>query len=184
MTTTTEARRKLKIVQDGEAPSTPRAAPLLTLSDLRALSADELERAYAAAATPALGALDGPYDGALLDVWMPPNGKRLSVERLSGPWLPWRGKRFTRESLRGGNRFRIVGGERTIWPFATRIAPSQFGGGDALWIDYDLPTNPTWLRQGVFDELKELRDGLYLGVGGVRLGGKPRLLFHWAIVRA
>ncbi len=59
MTTTTEPRRKLKIVQDGEAPSTPRAAPLLTLSDLRALSSEALERAYAAAATPALADWQG-----------------------------------------------------------------------------------------------------------------------------
>ena len=61
--------------------------------------------------------------------------------------------------------------------------PSQFGGDPSLLISYDLEDNPFWLRRGVFDEIKKLRDDLFLGKGGVKVGGHNRFVFTWAIAK-
>lgn len=154
--------------------------PLLTLADLLHLSPPELDEAYARASAPL--DLDGDYDGALLSAWFPPRPRQYGVAGINRA-LPWRGKRFDAAAGRGANRFRLAGRDFTLWPFATRVVPSQFDGAPALLVDYDIPGNPSFFRQGVFDELRQLRPGLYLGVGGIRLGGKNRFLFHWALVR-
>lgn len=158
--------------------------PPLTLSDLLRLSPAQLDQAYEAASTPTIGGLDGDYDGILLSGRFPPRPRQVAIGFVNRLWLPWRGKSFDGAAQRGSNRLRLAGRAIAIWPFQTRIVPSQFGGLPALLIDYDIPDNPRWLRRTFFDELKQLREGLYLGVGGVRLAGRDRFWFHWALARA
>jgi len=154
--------------------------PLLTLADLLRLSPAELDAAYAGARTPL--DLDGDYDGVLLTAQFPPRPRQFGVAGVNRA-LPWRGKTFTAAEARGANRFRLAGRDFTLWPFATQVVPSQFDGAPTLLVDYDLPGNPAFFRHGVFDELRQLRPGLYLGIGGIRLGGRNRFLFHWALFR-
>jgi len=162
-------------------PRTNAAAPL-ELRDLRRLSGQELDALYEAATTPSLEELDGPYEGALLRWTLTP---AMRTADLGAPArLPWQGKVFFAAEGRGANRFAVGRHERHVWPFETRHVPSRFGGAPALSIDYDLPENPLWLRRGVFDELKKLRDGLYLGKGGLRLGGDRSIVFTWAVAKA
>ena len=161
-----------------------------SVKDLLRMDAAQIAALYARAATPSLQELDGDYDGTLLRAQILPLRRTIGLAAVNRPWLPWKGKVFFRTPGargKGGNRWATWRSARTIWPFETAVVPSRFGGGPALLVDYDVPGNPLWLRRGVFDELKKLDDGLYLGMGGIGPGGAgPRraIAFSWALTRA
>jgi hypothetical protein len=120
----------------------------------------------------AVPGLDGPLIGDL-------------VRRFQGSFLyPWEGKSFTALSAsegRGINRFRYP--LRRGWlPFRTALDSSRVDARPCIAIDYDVPDNP-WLARGIYDELRALGDGLYLGRGGMRRSGtKIPSLVLWFLV--
>ena len=166
----------------GRPRSQPRGEPA-DLRDLRRMSGRQIDALYERAATPSLEELDGPYDGVLLRWKLEPAMRALDV--VAPGHLPWQGKVFfAGEGKRGGaNRFAVGPKEAHVWRFQTKLVDSRFGGEPALSIDYDLPGNPKWLRRGVFDELKKVGDNLFLGKGGLRLGGGRALVFSWAVTK-
>lgn len=159
----------------------PPRSGALGFEELRQMSGPALDALYAGATTPAIEELGGEYDGALLRWKLEPAMDGLDLRAIEP--LPWRGKVFmagTAREGRGANRW-ILG--RRTWPFQTVHVDSRFGGARAVAIDYDIPGNPRWLRHAVFDEMKKLRDGLYIGKGGVQLGRDRRLVFTWSVAR-
>ncbi|MET0287014.1 MAG: hypothetical protein ABW352_21200 [Polyangiales bacterium] len=109
------------------------------------------------------------------------------VRRFQGSVLyPWEGKSFSALSAsegRGINRFRYPV-RRGWFPFRTGLAESRTDGRPCIAIDYDVPENP-WLARGIYDELRALGDGLYLGRGGMRRAGtKVPSLVLWFLVDA
>jgi NAD(P)-dependent dehydrogenase (short-subunit alcohol dehydrogenase family) len=158
----------------------PPGSGAIGFDELRRMSGPALDALYASAATPDLEELGGEYEGALLRWKLEPAMDGLDLRAIEP--LPWKGKVFmagTKRQGRGANRF-VLG--RQTWPFQTAHIDSRFGGARAVAIDYDIPGNPWWLRHAVFDEMKKLRDGLYLGKGGVQLG-RRRLIFTWSVAR-
>lgn len=126
-----------------------------------------------------------------------PQGRVLAVPGLDGGLLgavtrrfqgsalyPWEGKSFsalTADTGRGINRFRYPL-RRGWFPFRTALADSRVDGQPCIAIDYDVPENP-WLARGIYDELRALGDGLYLGRGGQRRAGlKTPALVLWFLV--
>jgi hypothetical protein len=155
-----------------------------TLGELRRLSASQAEALYFEAATPRPDALAGDYAGYLLGARVVGLGEAFSIQRINQRALPWKGKFFADSDAQrgaGGNRVALGRLRTTIWPFATHVAPSRFGSGNALHIDYDLPRNPVWLRRGVFDELRQLAPDLFVGLGGLHVAGEDRFIFSWAV---
>lgn len=172
-------------MQQGTATfsTTGPSGPIVALRDLLELSPARLDELYASASAPAPDELDGDYDGLLLSGQFP--GRRAFPSGfVNGRLLPWRGKTFTASARRGRNRIQLGRFHFGIWPFETSTITSQFGGGPTLSIGYEIKENPFWLRHTVFDELRRLRDGLYLGKGGIRLGRKNLFVFHWALAPA
>ncbi len=158
--------------------------PLRTFDDLLGLTPEELEVAYRDAATPAPTAFDGEYDGILLGGRIVGLGGAFPVKFVNRPILPWKGKVFSDSSAgggSGGNRIVVGPLRRHLLPFRTQVGPSRFGEIPALHVDYDIPANPSWFRKLMFDELKQLDDDLFLGIGGIRIAGKDRFLFSWAL---
>jgi hypothetical protein len=107
--------------------------------------------------------LVGAWHGRLLPGWAP----QALVRRL-----PWEGKTFRRDC--GVNR--IAGlGER--FPFHVRPGASALDGDPCLLLDYDRRENPSVVRR-LFDELREVGPGLYLGPGLVRIGRRA-VVWTW-----
>jgi AcrR family transcriptional regulator len=126
-----------------------------------------------------------------------PEGRVLAVPGIDRGWLgsatrrfqgsklyPWEGKSFsalTADTGRGINRFRYPL-RRGYFPFRTSLADSRVDGQPCIAIDYDVPANP-WLARNIYDELRALGDGLYLGRGGMRRAGlKTPALVLWFLV--
>ena len=173
-------------VRDRTPTSSPRGVSATTLDALSLLGSAELESMFAVAAPATLEELQGH-----------PRGRALARPNITAPWLvsvhrsahasslfPWEGKSF---HLRAGdkegvgiNRVRL-GVHTGLFPFRTREAVSVVDGGPCVAIDYDVPANPAAARP-IYDEVRCIHPGLYLGRGMSRRPGRePKLLLWFAL---
>ncbi|HEX5657477.1 MAG TPA: hypothetical protein VFX59_09780 [Polyangiales bacterium] len=163
-------------------PSVDRVEPLALLTS------SELEALYLRATV---------ADSDFLAIAGHPRGRVLAVpgidRALVGDFVrrfqrsalyPWEGKSFTALDAREGrgiNRFRYPV-RRGWFPFRTGLDRSRVDDRPCIAIDYDVPDNP-WLVRGIYDELRALGNGLYLGRGGIRRAGtKLPSLVLWFLV--
>jgi hypothetical protein len=114
---------------------------------------------------------DGRYDGAV------PGYETLASR--------WKGKRFADDGVSGVNLVEAGGQVVERYPFRTYLAPRWQGAGDeVVRVDYNLPTNPPWLRICA-DELVERAPGEYLGISYVRLlPGRPFAMLFFELRQA
>lgn len=157
-------------------------AARLVLDDLLRFPAARLEALYRAAPCPPLSALDGDLRGRML-AW-PGAGRAtgLALRSLAGrSWFPWRGKSFRPLSGDAGEGInRVISDARRWYRFETRLGPSLCDGREALLLDYDLPTNPFFIRP-IKDEVRTLQPGLFLGQAWLAAGAAPRLVLYFAL---
>jgi len=140
-----------------------------TLSTLDALldrPANELERMYVSARTPAIGDVHGDLRGRML-AWpvlekRPLIGGALRAFAGSSAF-PWRGKSFTPIAEKNGEGInRIIRDRFKLFRFETFIGKSRAGDFDALQLDYDLAENPPIIRS-IKDEIRTIEPGVWLG---------------------
>jgi hypothetical protein len=95
--------------------------------------------------------------------------------------FPWGGKSFvgTGERGAGENRVHLLGRHR-LFPFLTRVAPSQVDRAPCVVLDYDLPDNPWSIRQ-IHDEVREVEKGLWLGPAMWKGERGPALVLWFAL---
>lgn len=161
-----------------------------TIDSLSRLSSRELDAKFrdASVALADLAALDGHPHGRVLAV---PAFARLE-RGIVGQWLrryhasrfyPWEGKSFyTRDqsAVRGVNRVRYPS-RRAILPFRVSLTSSVVDERPSIAIDYDMPGNPKIARV-MYDELRALGDGLFLGRGmSRRANGAPGLVLWFVL---
>jgi hypothetical protein len=153
-----------------------------TLDTLALLDCEGLEALFASGEPAALRELQGHPRGRVLAIpgfdsgWVADALRRVHA---SSAW-PWEGKSFDAEagSSRGVgiNRVRLV---RTgLFPFRTYQAPSVVDGARCVAIDYDVPDNPARARS-IYDEVRRVGEGLYLGRGMRRRPGRGPKLVLW-----
>lgn len=170
VTTYTEERTRV-------SSETPRA-----LDELLEKSPSELEALYATAFVPRIDVLRGDLRGRMLAA--PIVSPRVRpvlrvIARMKG--FPWRGKSFRAHGIdRGEGINRIVSDRFKLFRFDTFIARSRAGDFDAVQLDYDRPGNP-WIIRRVKDEIRALRDGLYLGQAYFVTSGKPHLVVYFGL---
>ena len=165
-------------------PDAPRA-PDLTMEVLASMNTNALGDLYRRATLPALSLLDGTPRGRMLSV--------VGVERspLSGalrqfaasPRFPWAGKSFStsdEETGQGINRVRLAGSRHQWFRFETRIEPSAIDAEPCVFLDYDLPENPWFIRR-IRDELRQVSSHLFLGPAMWKTDSHPRLVLFFAI---
>lgn len=159
------------------------AAPL-TLDALAGLSAPELAVVFAGGtAHDDLTLLSGHPHGRLLVV--PALKARPLVIALrwlaESPLILWEGKSFQAapgvSRGRGANRARL-GRRAAVFPFSTRVEGSVLDGRPCVVISYDVPRNARIVRP-VYDEVRLVGPGLYLGRGTYRRRGRAARLLVW-----
>ncbi|WP_372811043.1 hypothetical protein [Litorivivens sp.] len=97
----------------------------------------------------------------------------------------WRGKRFKSVDAQLGygiNELLFVRRFRAL-RFQARIAQSIVDGRQCIAIDYNYTDNKNpWFQRPMYDELREVRDGLYMGPVTYRFPfGRRRVLCYFAV---
>lgn len=166
--------------------SGPTSSIMHSLDSLSALGLDELEMLYASARAGKLGDIAGHPRGRMLAVPGLTASLVFPVIRwfAQSPLMIWEGKSFTSEpgrtEGRGFNRVRLFG-RRRAFSFRTLEAPSIVDGKPCLAIAYDVPENGKYAH-AVYDELRHLGQGVYLGRGMRKVAGDaPQLLVWFAL---
>ncbi|MDX1692609.1 MAG: hypothetical protein R3208_02515 [Ketobacteraceae bacterium] len=156
----------------------------LTLEDLSDMSVSELDLLYRQGTLPAsMKVLDGTPEGRMLAV------RGIEKTPLSGPIgffskasaFPWDGKSFKAISDNRGtgiNRINLAVFKQEWFPFNTVVEPSVIDGKDCIYLDYDLPENPWFIRK-IRDELREVSAGLFLGPAMWKNGNGGATLVLW-----
>jgi hypothetical protein len=149
----------------------------LTLDGLVKMKRRQLEELFLLAETPNLNEVAGLTDGRILDGVIP-------FHRLFF-WAPWRGKRFVPPVAPGGkgngrNRMEL-GGLKTMWyPFETSIKDPLMGTDQVFTLDYALPGN-FWPIRIIRDDLKRLKEGLYLGAVFMKWSKRYTFTLYFAL---
>lgn len=171
------------LTTQGPPPTTTRDT-LHTLDSLAQRTLDELDALYRAGAVPAtIRAVDGQLTGRMLAV----RGVPAALQVPLGKWAAsdsfvWEGKTFAAFSDTKGvghNRVYIPGvfGRQNVFPFETSFGASAIDGQPTLILDYDLATNPSWIRH-IHDEIREVSPGMFLGPAMWK-GDKDKVLVLW-----
>jgi hypothetical protein len=160
--------------------------PRSTLAMLSLLNAAALEVMFRSAEAVRLDALQGHPRGRVLAIPGWDEGRISGILRAiheSSLW-PWEGKSFA--SARGAsegvgtNRVRLPL-LRSAFRFRTYETSSVVDGRPCFAIDYDVPTNPARARL-VYDEVRSVDVGLFLGRGMRRRPGRePKLVLWFAL---
>ncbi len=98
---------------------------------------------------------------------LPVGPMRGTVVGLKNLPLDWSGKVFDAGGT-GRNRFTVHGMDMEKYAF--RIVPARGirDARDVICIDYDIPSNSSWLRR-VLDEMVQIGPNAYLGKAHVRI---------------
>jgi hypothetical protein len=169
------------------SPAAPReaATPFSgTLDDLLALDAPALEALYQSARVPRLADVQGQLRGRMLAVVGLPDPLLGPVRAFaSSSYFPWRGKSFSpRDAEHGDGVNRVISDRFELFKFETFVGPSRAGSFDAVQLDYDLPSNPFFIR-AIKDEIRELRPGLWLGQAYALVRGAAHLVLYFGLTR-
>ncbi|HEY8040441.1 MAG TPA: hypothetical protein VIF15_11635 [Polyangiaceae bacterium] len=161
----------------------PDARSVPTLELLARSDVDALGGWYARGTVPRLADLDGSPRGRMLTL-VGPLGRPPAFDPLRrfarSRVFPWAGKSFSSSSDergRGINRVRVLG---DLFAFETHVAPSAVDARPCLFLDYDLPDNPWFIRR-IHDELRQISPGLFLGPAMWKTKRAPRLVLYFAI---
>jgi hypothetical protein len=169
-----------------EKTVSPKIAHEVELDELLTFKPETLQALYQGARVPDLASVSGDLRGRML-AWPMLNPMVRSAVRVlaSSNLFPWRGKSFAPHSEHGevvvGEGINRVGSDAfRLYRFETFVGRSRAGNFDAVQLNYDLPSNPFFIR-AIKDEIRELRPGLYLGQAWLALSGKEHLVLYFAL---
>lgn len=137
----------------------------LDLDALAVMGPDELATLFGAGSVPDhIGALDGDLTGRMLAVRYTRPAAGLLRRTASGDGFPWGGKSFQSSGPRAGSGINrvLLWGRHRLFPFTTDVRPSVVDGRDCVFLQYDHPDNPSFIRH-IHDEVREIEPGLFLG---------------------
>lgn len=148
-----------------------------TLSSLRAMSVDALERLWLQTPSPTVPS--GVYRGHYLTRIDNPVSRSFRwrwVARLGFEW-PSFGVDFDRRL------WFFFSTRLAVGRFEPRPGPSRWRDTDAVQLHYDVSRLPGPLRNVLYDEVKPLSDALILGIGGINAGRGQGDHFFFALER-
>jgi hypothetical protein len=162
--------------------SSPVGPAVRRLDDLLALEHAELAKLYATAAVPRIEGIHGDLRGRMLAIpALPERATALPRAWARTASFPWRGKSFWPVAEgKGEGKNRVVKDRWKLFRFTTAVGPSLDDGRDAVRLDYDHADNPFFIR-AIEDEIRELREGLYLGQAWLRVRGRATFVLWFGL---
>jgi hypothetical protein len=173
----------MDVTTQSPGASTPVQPPFSgVLDDLLQFDADALGELYRAARVPRIGDVHGALRGRMLAVLGLPAALVGPIRAFAGSSVfPWRGKSFSPLGTEQGEGInRVVSDRFSIYKFHTFVGRSRAGAFDAIQLDYDLPSNPFFIR-AIKDEIRELRPGLWLGQAWLKTSASERLVLYFGL---
>jgi hypothetical protein len=154
----------------------------LQLNDLINRSTEELDELFLLATTPTIEEIHGATAGRVLsgELFLKEQAGRFFINL---PWMPWKGKIFEPLSkTRGKGINRMEGGplKGKLFHFETSIIDPLVGDDQVFTLNYDLRGNPWFIRQ-IRDDVKKLRDGLFLGTANMKWKGEHIFVLYFAL---
>jgi hypothetical protein len=155
----------------------------LTLDELSAMDSKQLENLYRAGCLPeTFATLDGTPKGRMLAVRYLDHAPFLSVVTAwaESSFFPWDGKNFQATGPvtgKGINRIKLLK-EFRWYPFEARLERSLIDGKECIYLDYEQPDNPWFIRR-IRDELREVAPRLFLGTAMWKDGQGGAALVLW-----
>lgn len=138
-----------------------------TVADIERLSKSEAMQLFLAAEAPDLQAMKGEYRAKTLSVGIMAGAADFFTHHFFGPGR-WQGKAFYPLDQQKGKGYNIfTNGRKRMMD--TYIATSAFDEKDSMHLDYS-PYN-TGLVHSMHDEIREINDSLFLGMGHMAAGG-------------
>jgi hypothetical protein len=165
----------------------PSPSPAPSTLDLRMMSKEELVELYHRLEPPSFGEMHGEYAASLLD-----QGNRMMnllsrfKVHLRGLWLCKAFEPTGSNEGHGYNSFRGPQGVFRASRMRTRIGPSKLAGDDKDAFHLEYADFNDFRRGGLigahlhtmFDEVRKVGPGLYLGIGRVGFTEKARARLH------
>ncbi len=150
----------------------------VTVNDLLNAKKSDLKKLFVKCESFKIEELDGQTNGTVI------NGNLLWNNKL-GLFLTnliWKGKVFMPNEKNGLNLLSIASYKFSHFKFKTNIEKSNYYTGDVFTLryKYQFSLNPFPIRI-IVDEMRKIRDGLFLGTGNLNLMGKF-FLFDWYIL--
>lgn len=145
------------------------AGSALTLDDLADKTVEELSGVYSKGRTPKdMSVLNGRPQGRMLAMRALDEGFifQLLGRIAAADIFLWGGKSFKNIGKTKGtgiNRIKLGPlGRHNLFPFDTSIEKSVIDGKDCIFLQYDKPQNPWFIRK-IRDEIREVSPGVFLG---------------------
>jgi hypothetical protein len=154
----------------------------LKLDDLVNRSLGELDELFLLAETPTIDEIDGVTEGRVLAGNLGLNFQKLR-QIVNLGLLPWKGKVFSplnNDEGNGKNRLEVSFFKTKLFHFETNIIDPLVGDNKVFSLNYDLPGNP-WIIRQIRDDLKKLRDGLFLGTANFRWKDEYKFVLYFAL---
>jgi hypothetical protein len=151
---------------------------MITTEELRLMHFDELKKLFDSLPAPAIDEIDGEYLSTPLDQgnWFK-NILAPLVTNIRGRWL---GKAFSPLSDNNGygyNWWQTTKGVRRTLTMKTYVSNSSISPGKSYIVDYC--SQHTWLpAMSLYDELRTVSDGVFLGFGVIDRPFWPKALIN------
>ena len=155
------------------------------IDDLVRRNRSELDETFLAGETPTIEEMEGIVDGNVMAGVLLLNNQYFR-NFLNLGWFIWRGKVFenvTSIDGKGINRFKMGPFKFLRYQCETRIVPPLVGTDNVYYLNYDLPSNPWYVRR-IRDDIKKIGDGLFLGSANFKILGKHRFLVYFVLESA
>lgn len=156
--------------------------------DLLELDLSQLDELYMGATTPEISELDGSgtclWLAGPLSGYMPGPINKLRAALAASVFFPWKGMEFETsfdgDGVTGTNLLFSKETGLRAFNFETSVGTTAFDEEECLVFDYNVDGNFP-LFKGLRDEVRKLKDGLYLGRGNMVVAGKAMFIAYFSI---
>jgi len=154
----------------------------LHTDDLINRSTEELDELFLLASTPTIEEIHGATNGRVLsgELFLKQQAGRFFINL---PWMPWKGKIFeplSKTRGKGINRMDVGPAKGKLFNFETSLIDPLVGDDRVFNLNYDIPGNP-WIIRQIRDDVKKLRDGLFLGTANLKWRGEHLFVLYFSL---
>lgn len=156
--------------------------------DLLELSISQLDELYMGAKTPEISELDGSgtclWLAGPLSGFLPASINKLRTAIAGSVIFPWKGMAleasFDGGGMNGSNLLFSKDSGLRAFNFEVSVGTTAFDEEECVVFDYNVD-GAFPLFKSLRDEVRKLKDGLFLGRGNVVIAGEPRFIAYFSL---